>query len=92
MSERICTLWHFEPMLLQLLKHSFKLSEVVFYAVAVHDDAIQVHQEDLQEVFAKDNLSQSLKKGRRITQSEGHSIVWTFNCMSWTKWSSCPHR
>ena len=33
-------------MLPQLLKHLFKLSEVVCNTAAVHDDVLQVHQED----------------------------------------------
>ena len=66
---------YFEPMLPQLLKHLLKPSEVVYNAVAVHDDVIQVHQEDLQQVLAEDSLHQSLKMGRCIAQSKGHLIV-----------------
>lgn len=64
-----------EPMLPQFLDHSLEPSELVCHTIAVHNDVIQVHQENIQQVFTENCLHQHLEGGRSIAQSERHLIV-----------------
>ena len=66
----LCCL-NFEPMLHQLLKHSLKPSEVVCDTAAVHDDVVQVHQEDLQQFLAEDFCINFWKRAGTLQNPKG---------------------